>query len=239
MCTYVLTFAEVMKNVVQCVNHIRVRGLYHRQVKAIMEYLNCDYPDVVYFTADRLFSRAATLKGLWNMRLEVKLFMESKQQNVDFLGDENWLNDLAFFSHYTAPVRTELETTMEKSACEHICSLEKNGTVQVPFGRATLANFACLAARKMELFRSRLVEPRWPILHVSRPERWNFLILNPPTMRQVFKSYVMSSQAGFQSSDEIKVKLFAHHFDLSVENSSDDCQIELIELQADMASKRE
>ena len=150
MCTYVLTFAEAMKNVVQCVNHIRVRGLNHRQVKAIMEYLNCDYPDVVYFTVDRLFSRAATLKGLWNMRLEVKLFMESKQQNVAFLGDENWLNDLAFFSHYTAPVRTELETTMEKSACEHICSLEKNGTVQVPFGRATLANFACLAARKME-----------------------------------------------------------------------------------------
>ena len=38
--------------------------------------------------------------------------------------------------------------------------------------------------------------------------------------------------------DEIKVRLFAHPFDLAVEGSPDDCQIELIELQADMDTKR-
>ena len=36
---------------------------------------------------------------------------------------------------------------------------------------------------------------------------------------------------------EIKVKLFAHPFDLVVEDCPDDCQIELIELQADMDTK--
>ena len=39
--------------------------------------------------------------------------------------------------------------------------------------------------------------------------------------------------------DDIKVKLFAHPFDLAVENSPDNCQMELIELQADMDTKRD
>ena len=38
--------------------------------------------------------------------------------------------------------------------------------------------------------------------------------------------------------DEIKVKLFAHPFDLTVEDSPDDCQMELFELQANMDTKR-
>ena len=38
--------------------------------------------------------------------------------------------------------------------------------------------------------------------------------------------------------DEIEVNLFAHQFDLAVEGSPDDCQMELIDLQADMDTKR-
>ena len=37
--------------------------------------------------------------------------------------------------------------------------------------------------------------------------------------------------------DEIRIKLFAHAFDLAVDDSPDDCQIEHIELQADMDTK--
>ena len=44
--------------------------------------------------------------------------MECQHQNVAFLSDENWLNDSNPHRHHTAPVRTELETTREKSACE-------------------------------------------------------------------------------------------------------------------------
>ena len=38
--------------------------------------------------------------------------------------------------------------------------------------------------------------------------------------------------------NEIKLKLFAQPFDLAVEDSPDDCQMELIELQAGMDAKR-
>ena len=89
LCTKVLAFAEAMKNVVQCVNYIRAQGLNHRQLRAFLEYPDCNYPDVVYFSAVCWLSRVATLKRLWNLRQDIKLFLESKHQNMAFLGDEN------------------------------------------------------------------------------------------------------------------------------------------------------
>ena len=89
LCTKVLAFAEGMKNVVLCVDYIRARKLNHWKFKAFQEYQDCDHPDVVYFSTVRWLSRAATLMRFWNLRQELKLFMESKHQNVTFLGDEN------------------------------------------------------------------------------------------------------------------------------------------------------
>ena len=59
-------------------------------------------------------------------------------------------------------------------------------------------------------------------------------------MELVYKNCVMSLQTDFQISDknEIKLKLLAQPFDLAVEDCPDDCQMELIELQADMETKR-
>ena len=94
-------FAEVMKNVVQCVNYIRARGLNHRQFKAFLEELDSDYPDVIYFSAVRRLSRAATLKRFWNLRNEIQTFMESKHQDVSYLNDDDWLNDFAFLTDIT------------------------------------------------------------------------------------------------------------------------------------------
>ena len=62
MCTKGLAFAEAMKNIVECVNNISARGLNHRQFKAFRKYLDCDYPDVVYFSAVRWLSKTVTLK---------------------------------------------------------------------------------------------------------------------------------------------------------------------------------
>ena len=88
--TKFMAFAEVMKNVVQCVDYIRAQGLNHRQSIAFLEYLDCDYPDVLYFSAVRWLRRAASLKRLWNLRQDTRLFLVSKRQNVSFLCDEDW-----------------------------------------------------------------------------------------------------------------------------------------------------
>ena len=89
LCTKVVSFAEIMRNAVRCVNYIQARGLNHRQFKAFLDELDSEYSDVVYFSVARWLSRAATLKRFWNLRQEMKFFMERKHQNVAVLSNEN------------------------------------------------------------------------------------------------------------------------------------------------------
>lgn len=93
LCAKVLDFAEVMKNVLQSVNYNRSRRLNHRQFKAFLEEIEADCPDVAYFSAVRWLP---LLKRFWNLRDEIKMFMERKQQDVAYFKDDNWLNDFAF-----------------------------------------------------------------------------------------------------------------------------------------------
>ena len=84
-------------------------------------------------------------------------------------------------------------------------------------GRSTMTQFTFLAARKMEI----------PYLDstnyaASVQEQHNEFISRFPEIRR----------------DKIKVKLLAHPFRLAVGHRPDYCQMELIELQADMDTKR-
>ena len=62
LCNKVLDGIVIMKEVVYCVNYIRSRGLNHRQFKVFLKELDCDYPDITYFSSVRWFSRADTSK---------------------------------------------------------------------------------------------------------------------------------------------------------------------------------
>ena len=127
-CTKIVGFAEVMRNVVQCVNYIRARGLNHQQFKALLDELDSEYSHVVYFFAVRWLSRAATLKRLWNLQQEI--FMESKHQNVAFLSHENWLNDLGFLTHIThhlsdLNLKLQRKNQLVNKMFEHIWAFER------------------------------------------------------------------------------------------------------------------
>ena len=223
MCTKVLDFEEVMTNVVQCVNYIRARGLNHWQFKAFLDELDSEYPDVVYFSAVHWLSRAATLKRFWNLRQEIKFFMESKHQNVAFLSDENWLNDLAFLTDITQHLsdlnlKLHGKSQLVNKLFEHICAFEKKLEIfKAQLSRATLTHFTCLATRKLE----------FPDLDCTNYE----------ASVQKLRAEFTNRFPDFRQN-EIKLKLFAQPFDLAVEASPDDCQMELIELQAGMDAKR-
>ena len=97
---------------------------------------------------------------------------------------------------------------------EHICAFEKKLELfQVQLSRATLTHFMCFATRKLE----------FPDLDCSSVQR----------LHDEFESRF----PGFRQN-KIKLKLFAQPLDLAVEDSPDDCQMELIELLADMDTKR-
>ena len=61
--------------------------------------------------------------------------MESKHQNVAFLGDENWLNDLAFLTdiarHFSElNLKLQGKSQLVNKMFDNICAFEEiNGTV--------------------------------------------------------------------------------------------------------------
>jgi len=82
--------------------------------------------------------------------------MESKHQNVTFLSNENWLNDLAFLTDIIQHL-SDLSLKQGKSQLvnnkmfEHICAVEKKLELfQVQLSRAKLTHFTCLATRKLD-----------------------------------------------------------------------------------------
>ncbi|KAM6943949.1 general transcription factor II-I repeat domain-containing protein 2A [Lycodopsis pacificus] len=101
LCSKCLKFDNVMSVVVKCINHIRSRGLKHRQFRAFLEEIKSAYEDVLYFTEVRWLSRGNALKRFFELRAEVKAFMEKDGMAVPVLSDPKWLMDLAFLVDIT------------------------------------------------------------------------------------------------------------------------------------------
>ena len=100
LCALKLNMKVLMTDIVEVVNFIRSRGLNHREFKAYLDEVGSEYEDV-YFSKVRWLNRAATLKRFQLLLPEIKQFMEKKKQNVDFIENEEWLNDFSFLVDIT------------------------------------------------------------------------------------------------------------------------------------------
>ena len=107
----------LMTDLVKAVNFIRPRGLNHREFKAFLDEVGSGYKDVVYFSKVRWLSKAATLKRFQLSLPEIKVFLEEKKQNVDFLENEEQLNDLSFFVDITEVLAQGWPTRGSRAAC--------------------------------------------------------------------------------------------------------------------------
>ena len=100
-----------------------------------------------------MLSRADTLKRFWSLRNEIKSFMESKNQDVAFLSDVEWLNDLAFLidvTQHLSKLNKQLQgrNQLANAMFEHITSFQKKlklfkGQLSLP----VLAHFPCLKSQ--------------------------------------------------------------------------------------------
>ena len=99
-----LNMKHLMTDLVKAVNFIRSWDLNHRKFKAFLDKVGSGYGGVVYFSKVTWLSKAATLKRFQLLLPEIKVFLEEKKQNVDFLENEGWLNDLSFFVDITEVV---------------------------------------------------------------------------------------------------------------------------------------
>ncbi|KAM9848068.1 general transcription factor II-I repeat domain-containing protein 2A-like [Aulostomus maculatus] len=96
-----LKFDNVMSVVVKCINQIRSKGLKHRRFRTFLEEMESEYGDVLDFTDVRWLSRGNVLKRFFELRAEVKAFMEKDEVAVHVLSDPKWLMDLAFLVDIT------------------------------------------------------------------------------------------------------------------------------------------
>ena len=88
LCAQKLNIKHLMTDLVKAVNFIRSRGLNHREFKAFLDVVGSGYQDVVYFSKVRWLSKAAILKRFQLLLPEIKVFLEEKKQNVDFIENE-------------------------------------------------------------------------------------------------------------------------------------------------------
>lgn len=101
LCAKALKMDNIMQIVIKCVTFIRARGLNHRQFQDYLKIMEADSGDIVYFSEVRWLSRGKMLKRFYDLRNEIKSFMESKGKPVIEFDDENWLMDLAFLVDIT------------------------------------------------------------------------------------------------------------------------------------------
>ena len=91
-----LQFCNVMSTVIECINFIKSRGLNSRLFKKLLEDLNADYHNLIYYCEVRWMSRSEMLTRFFLLRNEIGQFMDM-QGNPDVeLSDNRWLCDLAF-----------------------------------------------------------------------------------------------------------------------------------------------
>lgn len=94
LCSKCLRCDNVMSVVMNCVDQIRSRGLKHRRFCAFLEEMESEYEDVLYFTKVHWLSGGNVLKRFFELREEVKAFMEKDGKAVPELSDLAFLVDI-------------------------------------------------------------------------------------------------------------------------------------------------
>ncbi|XP_016097781.1 general transcription factor II-I repeat domain-containing protein 2B-like [Sinocyclocheilus grahami] len=82
LCSKCLKYEHVMSVVLKCINYIRSRSLQHRQFRPFVEEIESTYGDLLYFTEVHWLSRGNVLKRFFELRAEVKRFMEDGRMDV-------------------------------------------------------------------------------------------------------------------------------------------------------------
>ena len=112
LCSKSLKIESVMKVVVKTVNFIRSRSLNHRQFQELLDDLDSQFGDVVFYSEIRWLSRGKMLKRVFELKDEILNFMQQKGQSIPEFQDNEWLCDFAFLIDITSHLN-ELNTRLQ------------------------------------------------------------------------------------------------------------------------------
>uniref|UniRef100_A0A0E9XBG8 HAT C-terminal dimerisation domain-containing protein n=1 Tax=Anguilla anguilla TaxID=7936 RepID=A0A0E9XBG8_ANGAN len=215
---------HVMSVVVKTVNFIRARGLNHRQFDTFLSD-NVIHAGLPYHTDVRWLSRGAVLKRFFELRGEIRQFMEKKGRPVKELKCKEWVQDLAFMVDITQHLNT-LNTTLQgrnRVVTQYYDSISafkmKLSLWETQLSNGDTAHFSCLTA----------VRPEAP----DRPN--NDLEKYKDNITDLLREF----EQRFQVFSELKNKFgfFRSPFTVKPSDMPADIQLELIDLQCDSAMK--
>ena len=212
LCAKSLRMQEVMRVVVKTVNFVRSRGLNHRQFQQLMEEIDSQYGDLLYYCEVRWLSRGAMLERVYQLRNELTTFVREKGLEVPEFSDSKWLSDFAFLVDIT----------------NHLNSLNlklqgKNQLVNV------LYEHVCAFQAKLRLWEFQLKQQNcahFPTLNANQPIDVTY-----------YSTFIsdLSVQFDIRFADVEKYQrefsYFASPFDVNYIEAPEEMQLELIELQ--------
>ena len=102
LCAKSANFVDVMSVVVKIVNSILSRSLNHCQFQVLMDEVNVQYGDLLYFCDVRWLSRGAMLARVCDLQQEIATFLHQKNlAHADHFSDLRWLARLALLTDIT------------------------------------------------------------------------------------------------------------------------------------------
>jgi hypothetical protein len=220
LCAKSVKMTNVVTVVAKLFIYIGSKGLNHRQFKQFLSDMDSENGDVLYFTEIGWLSRGRMLKRVYDLKLEMNLFLDMKGKSFPQLTDHYWMCDFAFCVDITQYLN------------------ELNSSLQ---GMNQLINeiFA-----KVKAFES--MHRLWE-LQLRSNNMTNFPTprTKKPTDTEKYAEEIQILQQEFSSrfqdfrKHEATFSLFSTPFDVSVETVPDEFHLEVIDLQCneDLKSK--
>ena len=101
LCGKSLKMQVVMRVVIIIMSFVRARVLNHRQFQHMLEEMDNQYGDLLYYYEVRWLSRGAMLQRVYQLRAELTIFSREKGMEVPELSDAKWMTDFAFLVDIT------------------------------------------------------------------------------------------------------------------------------------------
>ena len=76
---------HILSYVKKTINVIRSRGLNQRQFSSLLSKMESGYETLIYYTEVRWLSCYKVLKRFWELRNEIKIFLEIKNKSIEEL----------------------------------------------------------------------------------------------------------------------------------------------------------
>nr|XP_006115076.1 general transcription factor II-I repeat domain-containing protein 2A-like [Pelodiscus sinensis]XP_025036450.1 general transcription factor II-I repeat domain-containing protein 2A-like [Pelodiscus sinensis] len=154
LCAQSMRLNKVMSIAVLSINFIKSKGFNSCQFKELLKDHEAAYGDVVSYSGVRWLTRGNTLKQFYELRNEVKLFMEMNGKSVAELSNPKWLCDLAFMvdiTQYFSALNVKLQGPNQLliSLLSHVKSFEtKLKLWQTQLEKGNMTHFPTLQAQK-------------------------------------------------------------------------------------------